>query len=100
MWPWVEIVATHAGAGPRAVHALLAAGVQGLVVACTGNGSVHGDLEVALVLAQAQGVPVLRATRCPGGGIVEGGGCQLPSAGLLTPAQARVELMLRLLADR
>jgi L-asparaginase len=100
VWPWVEIVATHAGAGPRAVHALLAAGVQGLVVACTGNGSVHGDLEAALVLAQAQGVPVLRATRCPAGGIVEGGGCQLPSAGLLTPAQARVELMLRLLADR
>jgi L-asparaginase len=114
-WPWVEIVASHAGAGPRAVQALRAAGVHGLVVACTGNGSVHESLEAALRAACAGGVPVLRATRCAGGGIVEPGAVlqsagrvveggapsmtsgRLPSAGDLTPAQARVELMLRLL---
>ena len=96
-WPWVEIVASHAGAGPRAVRALLAAGVQGLVVACTGNGTVHEDLEPALLQAVAQGVPVLRATRCAAGGIVAGGADQLSSGGGLTPAQARVELVLRLL---
>jgi L-asparaginase len=111
----VEIVASHAGAGPRAVQALRAAGVHGLVVACTGNGSVHESLEAALRAACAGGVPVLRATRCAGGGIVEPGAVlqsagrvveggapsmtsgRLPSAGDLTPAQARVELMLRLL---
>jgi peptide-methionine (S)-S-oxide reductase len=47
--------------------------------------------------AVAQGVPVLRATRCAAGGIVPGGADALPSAGGLTPAQARVELTLRLL---
>jgi L-asparaginase len=99
-WPWVEIVSSHAGAGPRAVQALVSAGVQGLVVACTGNGSVHQDLERALVQAAAQGVAVLRATRCAAGGIVAGGSAVLPSGGGLTPAQARVELLLRLLQPR
>ena len=96
-WPWVEIVSSHAGAGPRAVQALVSAGVRGLVVAGTGNGTVHQDLEAALLQAMAQGVPVLRATRCAAGGIVPGGADALPSAGGLTPAQARVELTLRLL---
>ena len=96
-WPWVEIVTSHAGAGPRAVQALVSAGVQGLVVAGTGNGTVHQDLEAALLKAVSQGVPVLRATRCAAGGIVPGGADTLPSAGWLTPAQARVELTLRLL---
>jgi L-asparaginase len=96
-WPWVEIVSSHAGAGPRAVQALVTAGVQGLVVAGTGNGTVHQDLEAALLQAASQGVPVLRATRCAAGGIVHGGADALPSAGGLTPAQARVELSLCLL---
>ena len=99
-WPWVEIVSSHAGAGPRAVQALVAAGVQGLVVACTGNGTVHEDLEPALTGAMERGVPVLRATRCAAGGIVAGGSEVLPSGGGLTPAQARVELLLRLLQPR
>jgi L-asparaginase len=99
-WPWVEIVASHAGAGSRAVQAVVAAGVQGLVVACTGNGSIHQELEAALENAHAGGLPVLRATRCAAGGIVAGGASRLPSAEGLTPAQARVELMLQLLQAR
>jgi L-asparaginase len=105
-WPGVEIVASHAGAGPRAVQGLCAAGVQGLVVATTGNGSVHAALEAALREAAARGVPVLRASRCAAGGIIEGsdasgqGAGALPAAAALTPAQARVELMLQLLAQR
>jgi len=99
-WPWVEIVTSHAGAGPRAVQALMAAGVHGLVVACTGNGSIHHALDAALEQAQASGLPVLRATRCAAGGIVAGGASRLPSAEGLTPAQARVELMLQLLQAR
>lgn len=108
-WPWVEIVASHAGAGPRAVDALCAAGVRGLVVSCTGNGSVHEAVEPRLRAALAAGLPVLRATRCAAGGIIEArpdvaagaggeGPGRLPSAFGLTPAQARVELSLRLLA--
>ena len=105
-WPWVEIVTSHAGAGPRAVQGLCAAGVQGLVVAATGNGSVHAALEAALREAAARGVPVLRASRCAAGGVIEGsdasgdGAGALPAAAALTPAQARVELLLQLLAPR
>jgi L-asparaginase len=99
-WPWVEIVASGVQADGAAVRALLAAGVRGLVVATTGNGSVHADLEAALHAAQQQGVAVLRATRCLDGTIIEAALAQpdaLPSAGDLTPVKARVELMLRLL---
>jgi L-asparaginase len=96
-WPWVEIVTSHAGAGGRGVDALVAAGVRGLVVATTGNGTVHVDVLAALVRAQAAGVQVLRATRCAFGGIVGAPADGLPSAGGLTPAQARVALSLQLM---
>jgi len=99
-WPWVEIVTSGVQADGAAVRALLAAGVRGLVVATTGNGSVHASLEAALHAAQQQGVAVLRATRCHDGSIIEAASAQpdaLPSAGDLTPVKARVELMLRLL---
>jgi L-asparaginase len=102
-WPWVEIVTSHGGARPRAVEGWCAAGVRGLVVAATGNGTVHAALESALAAATQRGVPVLRASRCAAGGIVPAQGTGtvlLESARHLTPAQARVELMLRLLARR
>ena len=102
---WVEIVTSHGGARPRAVAGWCAAGVRGLVVAATGNGSVHSALEHALAAAASRGVPVPRASRCAAGGIVQAQGAgqsapALESAHHLTPAQARVELMLRLLAQR
>jgi L-asparaginase len=96
-WPWVEIVSSHAGVQAQAVQALVAAGVRGLVVAATGNGTVHAALEAALQQARAAGVGVLVATRCATGGIVGGAAGPLPCAGPLTPAQARIELMLRLM---
>lgn len=102
-WPWVEIVTSGVQADGEAVRALLAAGVRGLVVATTGNGSVHAGLEAALHAAQQQGVAVLRATRCLDGTIIEATSAQpdaLPSAGDLTPVKARVELMLTLLRPR
>lgn len=94
-WPRVEIVTSHAGARGETVRALLADGAQGLVVAATGNGTVHHALESALLDAQRRGIAVLRASRCIGG-ITPGGDDRLPSAGTLSPVQARVELMLRL----
>ena len=94
-WPWVEIVHSHAGAGPRAITALLAAGVQGLVLAATGNGTVHRALQPALDQATAAGVPVWRCTRCAGGVLV---GADPGPAAAMSPWQARVELMLMLLA--
>ena len=96
-WPWVEIVHSHAGAGPRAISALLAAGVQGLVLAATGNGTLHQALQPALDQAKAAGVPVWRCTRCAAGVLV---GADAGPAAAMSPWQARVELMLRLLALR
>ncbi|MGH8795923.1 MAG: asparaginase, partial [Caldimonas sp.] len=61
---------------------------------------LHRNLEAALLAAQASDIAVLRSTRCLDGRIVEGrpgAGSALPSAGALTPVQARVELMLRLM---
>jgi L-asparaginase len=92
--PWIEIVHSHAGAGARAVEALVQAGVEGLVVAATGNGTVHADLLVALQAAAARGLPVVRATRCALGHLVDDGQWP-PGLGGLTPAQARVELLWR-----
>ena len=111
-WPRVDIVTSHAGADGRIVDALVAHGSDGIVVACTGNGTLHEQLEAALRRAHAAGVLLLRASRCGDGALVEAQESvseegddtlavpTLPGAGGLTPAQARVELLLRLLSQR
>ena len=99
-WPVVDIVTSHAGARAATIDALVAGGAQGIVIAGTGNGSVHHALLAAAQRAQSAGVPVRRTSRCALGGVV-GASAQLaslPSAGVLTPAQARIELMLDLIA--
>jgi L-asparaginase len=97
-WPRVEIITSHAGADGALVDAACAMGVQGLVIAATGNGTMHRDLEVALVQAQAQGVRVLRSSRCGDGRVIAASDDALPSADDLTPTKARIELMLQLMA--
>ncbi|MET0518327.1 MAG: asparaginase, partial [Burkholderiaceae bacterium] len=95
-WPRVQIVMNHVGADGAIVRALLAQGVDGLVVAGTGNGSLSAPLEAALRTAQAQGVRVLRSTRCDAGPVTASEDA-LPSAGALGPVKARIELLLDLL---
>ncbi|WP_416544987.1 asparaginase [Limnohabitans sp. DCL3] len=96
-WPWVEVLHSHAGADERRVRALVAAGVNGLVVAGTGNGTVHQSLLGALVQAQLQGVAVRVTSRCAQGQIVGQPGV-LPLAPLgLNAYKARVSLMLDLM---
>jgi L-asparaginase len=97
-WPRVEILASHAGADGAIVPALQALGVQGLIVAGTGNGTVNRPLELALQRAAASGITVWRCTRCAEGAVVGAPEGALPSAGGLTPVQARIELMLSLMA--
>ena len=99
-WPRVEIVLNHAGASGAQVDALLAQGVAGLVAAGTGNGKLSAALEAALQRAARVGVRVLRASRCANGPVLGGDIAELPGAGALSAVQARVELMLRLLASR
>lgn len=96
-WPAVEIVTSHAGASGMLVRAALAAGVRGLVVAATGNGTLHHALEAALREAQAAGIVVWRSSRCLAGAVLAKPGDVFPTAGTLTPVQARVELMLELM---
>lgn len=96
-WPRVEILLSHAGADGALVKALLAQGVQGLVVAATGNGTLHHKLEAALLQAQAQGVKVLRTTRCTQGRIMALEGDTLP-AHPASAVKARIDLLLELLA--
>jgi L-asparaginase len=109
-WPWVVLVTSHAGADGRQVDALTAAGVRGIVLAATGNGTVNLSLLPALQRAAEAGVVVVRSSRCAFGALVGEGadsflqvpqGGALPplgGAGPLTPVQARIELMLALAA--
>jgi L-asparaginase len=100
-WPRVEIVTSHAGANGAIVDALVASGVKGFVVAGTGNGKVHRELQAALGRAQASGVRVERTTRCATGAIVAASDAdEPPESGALSPAQARIALLLELLAAR
>lgn len=65
--PRVAWLSSHADAGAWVVDALLAveanARVQGIVVAATGNASLHADLDAALRRAAAAGVRVAMANR-------------------------------------
>jgi L-asparaginase len=81
--PRVELVLSHAGATADLVDALMSQAqgprpVRGLVVAGTGNGTIHQALLGALQRAQAQGVVVWRCSRCVWGQVVPGPGMAPP----------------------
>lgn len=96
-WPRVDIVMNHAGADGTIVRALQARGVDGIVVAGTGNGSLAVPLQEALLQAVQGGVRVVRATRCAGGRVLPHGGDVLPDSNGLSPVKARIALLLELL---
>lgn len=95
-WPRVEIVLNHAGAGRAIVDALVAQGVAGIVVAATGNGTVHEAMLPALLEAQARGIKVIRASRTAFGGVIPHAADVLPST-TLSPVKARIAMLLELL---
>lgn len=105
VWPRVEIVLSHAcatGAIVRALTRTPQAGddmVRGIVVACTGNGTIHHDLEDALLEAQTQGIRVVRSSRCSAGAMVQGPELRdgFASSAAPTPVKARIALMLDLM---
>ena len=96
--PRVEIVLNHAGAGGAVVDFLVKDGVHGLVAAGTGNGSLHHELEAALLRAQAAGVRVVRATRCAQGQVLPRADDVIGDSHGLSPVKARIALMLELLS--
>ncbi len=105
-WPRVECLFSHGGADGWLVGALLAQDqalgreradrLRGLVVAGTGNGTLHADLLMALQQAQQAGVRVWRSTRCASGRVI-GQQAEPIAAVALPPAQARLALLLELL---
>jgi L-asparaginase len=101
--PAVEIVASYAGASRAAIDAFVATGVRGLVIAGTGNGSIHASLAQALADAAKKGVAVVRSSRVGSGHVMRNGAASddalgSVSAGTLNPYKARVLLMLALAA--
>ncbi len=106
-WPRVEWINSHAGQSGALVQALLAQRHQqlaqgdrhhllrGLLVAGTGNGTLHKDMVDALSAAQEQGVQVRVSSRC-----LQGLVTHATSSGFQTlalpPAKARLALMLEL----
>ncbi len=101
-WPRVEIVMNYAGGSAVVVDALLqpvpgASPLRGLVVAATGNGTLHQDLEAALRRAVQAGVRVVRSTRCAQGRVLAAQHAEFAHSNGLSPVKARVTLMLELM---
>ncbi len=103
-WPRVELLINHAGATGAVVRAMLetdadAAPLRGIVVAGTGNGTIHKIMESALLEAQEQGIRVVRVSRCAYGQVVGGSATDrsgaFASAGL-SGVKARIALMLEI----
>jgi L-asparaginase len=101
-WPRVEIVMNYAGGCGVVVDALLqpvpgVSPLRGLVVAATGNGTMHQDLEAALRRALQAGVRVVRSTRCAQGRVLTAQHAEFADSNGLSPVKARVALMLEMM---
>jgi L-asparaginase len=97
-WPRVAWLTSHAGFDGALVDAAVAAGFHGLVLAGTGNGTLHADLEAAASRAAAEGVVLRLSTRCASGRVVGDSARAVPVSPTQSAAQARVALLLELLA--
>lgn len=96
-WPRVEIILSHAGSDGALVDWLVAGGVRGIVVAATGNGTLHVRLQAALQRAVSAGVKVRIASRCREGCISPVTDRPWDDAAGLSPVKARIGLMLDLM---
>lgn len=103
--PRVEIVLSHAAASGALLDALVdpataarhgGALLRGLVLAGTGGGTLHHEIEAAARRAQAAGVRIVRTTRCADGWLQPRTGDEFPALPL-SPVKARLALMLDLL---
>lgn len=94
-WPRVEVVLNYAGSSGKLIEALVQQGVDGIVVAATGNGTVSEAMQEALFAASSAGVAVRLCTRCPEGAVSSQGEHPF-EVSALSPVQARVDLLLQL----
>lgn len=97
--PAVDILYDHQSAGLHLYEASVAAGVQGIVIAGTGNGSLSPQAEKGIRLARKHNIPCVRSSRT-GSGIVtdsrQDARRGLVAAHALNPQKARILLMLAL----
>lgn len=93
--PKVKIIYSHANDDGLFIEAAINAGVKGIICAGTGNGSISANVEKILARAAAQGIVVIRSSRC--GGFVTANGKFL-SGDNLNPQKARILLQLALTA--
>jgi len=99
LWPWVEILTSHAGARSETIEFLTNKGVQGLVLAGTGLGGFHQAWEEALKLAQDKGIALIKSSRTGAGKIEEESDLGLTAGNLCAP-RARIALQLALNAAK
>lgn len=102
--PIVPILYAYAGSDTTFLETALNNGAQGVVIACTGNGSFNTTLRNFLSkksLDTIQSLPILRSSRISGGAVAYNGEVNddvmhtIP-AGDLNPQKARILLMLGL----
>lgn len=99
-WPWVEIVMNHVNASQKHVDALVNAGVQGLVLAGTGNGSVSSQMKESLLRAQTAHVQVRLSSRCNQGAVIPTSSHVFDASGALSPVKTRVALLLDIMSKQ
>ncbi|MDB5743925.1 MAG: Asparaginase [Polaromonas sp.] len=105
-WPRVEILMSHAGASGMLLDLLadqreagVENAVEGVVIAATGNGSLHQVVEAAAQRAKQRGVAVLIASRCGSGKVLRPDTRGIEDAADLNAPKARIALMLALLCQ-
>ena len=98
--PAVDIVYDHQGAGLHMYEAAIQAGVQGIVLAGTGNGSLSGVASRGASLAKTMGVAFVRSSHVGQGSVrpsVKDIEFNTIAAQSLNPQKARILLRLALL---
>lgn len=97
--PAVDILYAYQDHPAYLFDAAIDAGVAGLVLACTGNGSLSATGKIGVAKAIAHNLVVVRASRA-GSGAVSWEDLPGIMAGSLNPQQARILLMLALTRTR
>ena len=100
-WPWVEILTSHTQARAGVFDFLIDQGVQGIVLAGTGQGNFHYQWLGSIARAKTQMIPMIRSSRTLLGTIrpevpVSDRDLGTVAARNASPAQARIILQLYL----
>lgn len=93
-WPKVMILYGYQDMDERLLSAAVDAGAQGIIIACTGDGTLPQNWARAEVEMNGRGIPVVRSSRVWSTYVAPRSGCF--TAGLFNPQKARIVLQLAL----